>query len=327
METMVIRKEKIPAGINRSRFQRVMKLESESKQSIKPASEQIQVKLLDIKADRLKSALKFYFNRKGIPKAVDVIVDVFIDVFAKDNKVNIPKDKVQELALKVLKAENTDEEVLSILAFFRARAYDLEAIQNDPVLLSKAARLMEKYQSSIRAAEGESAVVEEIEKPVTSIEKSVEGKEITYLIVSNERLKRLLEWYLREKVSEPVVSELVSNLHMLIDTLSENNEVAIPQPELYKITDIILASHVQGISDATGEVSSLFTAFGEEAFDIVAIEKNPVLSQKMQEVLASYQNKIRAAEGGDDAENQTKEDKNQTKEDEKQAPAIKNTSN
>lgn len=299
MESMIIRKEKIPAGINRSRFQRAMK----------PTSEQIQVKLLDVRADSLKNALKFYFNKKGIPPAVDVIVDVLIDVFAKDNKVHIPKGKVQELALKFLKAENSDEEVLSIFAFFRERAYDLEAIQKDPILSIKAAQLINKYQTNIRVAEGDT-VIEEIEKPVKAIEKSVAGNEITYLIVSNDQLKRSLEYYLREKVSEPAVSELVSHLNMIIDALSENNEVAIPQPELHQITRTMLGRHTQGINDATSEVSSLFTSFGGDAFDLKAIEKDPVLSQKMNEVIASYQGKIRAAEGATDITESEKEEEN-----------------
>jgi len=307
MDNIVLRTEKIPAGINRSRFQRAMKLELEQKQSKKPESEQAQIKLLDVRAGSLKNALKFYFNKKGIPPAVDVVVDVFIDVFAKDNKVHIPKEKVQELALKFLKAENSDEEVLSIFAFFRERAYDLETIQKDPVLSIKAAQLINKYQTNIRAAEGDT-VTEEIEEPVKAIEKSVEGSEITYLIVSNEKLKRSLEYYLREKVSEPAVSELVSHLNMLIDALSENNEVAIPQPELHQITRTMLGRHTQGINDATSEVSSLFTSFGVDAFDLKAIERDPVLSQKMNEILSAYQGKIRAAEGAEVIEEQDKED-------------------
>ncbi|MEM2974322.1 MAG: hypothetical protein QW112_01705, partial [Candidatus Micrarchaeia archaeon] len=232
------------------------------------------------------------------------VVDVFIDIFTNDNKVCIPKKKIQEFITKILNSENTDEEILLMLFLFDNRDYNLlstvqSMTQSNPSLLRRMNRIIEKYQAEIREAEGDIIIADKNISPIMFPTIKTKENEIIYLIVSNDGLKCSLEWYIKEKISEPIASELISNINMLIDILSENNEVAIPQPELYKITCTMLAYHARGINDTSEEICSILATLGNAAFDFDTIRQNPELLNSMQSILELYQSKIRAAEGAD----------------------------
>jgi hypothetical protein len=140
------------------------------------------------------------------------------------------------------------------------------------------------------------------------------GKEVDvpYILVPKESMKGSLSYFTKNIGFGKIYIEhehLFKN-HMeplidkIVDEVSENGVVPIPQDKLKDLTTTLLKE-----KDAIQEVLSIYTLFGEHAFDFNVINNNANLKSKLEEAMQRYQHELRAAEGADAVAEQEAEKK------------------
>jgi len=138
------------------------------------------------------------------------------------------------------------------------------------------------------------------------------GKDVdmTYILVPKENLKGSLSYFTKnigfgKQYSE---HEHLFKHHMeplidkIIDEMSENGMVPIPQDKLRDLTTTLLKEN-----DALQEVISIYTLFGEHALDFNVINNNANLKSKLEEAMQKHQHEMRAAEGAEEIARQEQE--------------------